>query len=152
MSGTPTPPGGVRGQWVVLVMLAFGMTLTAILWLYWDRHTAPFRDLQDALAREFPRSKPRVEGGQRKMHKGDPRILRIVLKVEFNPQAKESEAEAVADRAVELARQHHDLTRYDEIEIHLYWPEPEREIVEWEITRPVPEAEGDGRGSKIEDR
>lgn len=143
MSGTPTtPPAGVRGQWVVLAMLAFGMTLTAILWFYWDQHTAPFRELQDALAREFPESKPRVEGGQRKMHKGDPRILRIVLKVDFNPQADESQAQNVADRAVQLAREHHDLSRYDQIEIHLYWPEPEQEIVEWEVSRPVPHGEG----------
>ena len=139
---TRTPPGGVRGQWVVLSMLAFGMLLTAILWFYWDRHTAPFRELQDALAREFPGSKPRAEGGQRKMHKGDPRILRLVMKVEFNPRAEQNRAQAVADRAVELARQHHDLSRYDQIEIHLYWPEPEREIVEWEVTRPIPTDEG----------
>ena len=71
------------------------------------------------------------------MRRGDPRILRIVLKVEFDPETDQRQAKGVADRAVELARTHHDLSRYDEVQIHLYWPEPEREIVERQIVRKI---------------
>ena len=142
---------GVRGQWAVLGMLLFGGLLTTVLWIYWERHSAPFRPLQDAIAREFPRSRPRVQGGRRKMHEEGPRILQVVLKVDFNPQNEERNAEDVADRVVALAQAHQDLSRYDQIEIHLFWPEPEREIVERQIVRKKPFTTDAGR-PESEDR
>lgn len=127
----------IPGQWVVIGMFLFGIAATAVLWTYWHLHTAPFRPLQNALAAEFPGSQPRVEGGQRKMHRDMPRILRIVMKVAFNPVADKAQSEELADRITGFVREHHDLTDYDELEIHLFWPEPEARIRERTITRDV---------------
>src|SRR3990172_7938391 len=85
-------PAELSGKWVVIGMFVFAIAATAGLFAYWELHTAPFRELQDALAQEFPRSRPRVEGGQRKKHKHTPRILSIVLRVEFDPTADEPAA------------------------------------------------------------
>jgi hypothetical protein len=119
-------------------MFAFGILATGALFAYWHFHTAPFQELQAALAEEFPGSRPRVEGGQRKQHKETPRILRIVLKVDYPPESDKSKSEQMADRVLELAEKHHGLKPYDRAEIHLYWPEKEKEIHEHLIERPLP--------------
>lgn len=130
-----TDPGGIPGTWVVAGMFAFGLAATGILFAYWHFHTAPFQELQTALAAEFEGSRPRVEGGQRKQHKETPRILRVILKVEFHPEQEKARAENMADRVMELAAKHHDITAYDAAEIHLFWPEQEQEIHELVIER-----------------
>jgi hypothetical protein len=121
-------------------MFAFGLLATGVLFGYWHFHTAPFQELQMALANEFPGCSPRVEGGQRKQHKDTPRILRIVLKVDFPPDKETRQSEQMADRVLELAAAHHDLTLYNDLEIHLYWPEKEKEIHEHLIERPLKSA------------
>jgi hypothetical protein len=130
-------PPGIPGYWVVAGMFVFGLIATGILFAYWHFHTAPFQELQAALAREFEGSRPRVEGGQRKQHKETPRILRIILKVDFHPDEDKVRAERIADRVMDLAAKHHDVTAYDIAEIHLFWPEQEREIHRTIIERPV---------------
>jgi hypothetical protein len=129
----------LSGRWVVVVLIAFGMLATGGMWVYWKLHVAPFLPLQQALADEFDDSSPRVEGGQRKIHKGTPRILRITLKVDFDPAADAQRADAFADRVVRFTRGVYDLTAYEVLEVHLYWPEPEGEIKMHSITRPVAE-------------
>src|ERR1700691_6004344 len=98
------PAKRVSGRAVVIGLFAFGIALTSILWIYWTLHTAPFRPLQDALAVEFPGSSPRVTGGQRKMHKGTPKILQVILRVDFDPLTQTKKGEAVVDR-VEIVAQ-----------------------------------------------
>lgn len=137
-SVSPPQSRGIPGVWVVVGMFAFGLTATSILFVYWHFHTAPFKELQTALANEFEGSRPRVEGGQRKQHKQTPRILRVVLKVEFPPKLEEAKSQRVADRVMELAAKHHPLENYDTVEIHLYWPEKEKTIHEHVIERKVP--------------
>ena len=88
-----------------------------------------------------PGSRPRVEGGQRKQHKDTPHILRVVLKVDYPPESHPKEAEEMADRVLELAEKHHGLKPYDLAEIHLYWPEKEKEIHEHLIERPLKTSE-----------
>ena len=127
---------GIPGIWVVLGMFTFGLAATGILFAYWHFHTAPFQELQSALAKEFEGSRPRVEGGQRKQHKSTPRVLRIVLKVDFHPIEEKARADKMADRVMELAGKHHDVTLYDIAEIHLYWPEQEQHIHETILERP----------------
>src|SRR3990172_5506244 len=61
--------GRHSGRWVVIAMFAFAALVVGSMWVYIDRHTAPFRPLRQALAREFENSAPNVEGGQTKMHK-----------------------------------------------------------------------------------
>ncbi len=136
---SPSPPKqtGVPGTWVVFAMFAFGFLATGILFAYWHWHTAPFQELQAALAKEFPGCRPRVEGGQHKSHKNTTRTLRVVLKVDFPPDQKTAQSEAMADRVLDLAASYlpHPLTDYDVAEVHLYWPEKEKTIHEHLIER-----------------
>jgi len=131
------PPGTVPGKWVVVSMFAFASLAVGVLWLYWSWHTAPFRPLQEALGREFPRSRPLVQGGQRKIHKETPAQLRIVMRIEFDPDADSDRTEELARQIASFAGEHHDLGLYDTIEIHLHWPEPEQEIKQWSTSIPV---------------
>ncbi len=129
------PARRVSGSGVVLAMFAFGIAATAGLWTYWTLHTGPFRPLQDALAKEFPGSVPRVEGGQRKMHKGTPPILRAVLRVHFDPVTETAKGEQILDRVEKLARQHLDLSQYEVLDVYLYEGVPEQAIREREFER-----------------
>jgi hypothetical protein len=62
------------------------------------------------------------------------------LKVDFPPDKETKRSEQMADRVLELAAEHHDLTLYHDAEIHLYWPEKEKEIHEHLIERPLKSA------------
>jgi hypothetical protein len=112
---------GVPGRWVVIAMFVFGLSATGFLWTYSKLHYAPFVPLQRALVAEFSRkAMPRVEGGR---HRGGPMILRVVMTVDFDPN---SELEGIPERVrqmesriIELARQHQDLSKYEDLEIYL---------------------------------
>ncbi|MBW3539558.1 MAG: hypothetical protein KY476_04750 [Planctomycetes bacterium] len=107
-------------------MFAFGFVATAVLWLYWELHTRPFRPLQDAIAARFVDSNPRVQGGQRKMHKQTPRLLEIVMRVPFDPKRDIAAAQQTVDVVLGLARRHvADLEAYERLEVHLFQPVPE---------------------------
>jgi hypothetical protein len=128
-------PSRVSGRVVVVAMFLFGITATAGLWTYWTLHTRPFRPLQEALATEFPRSNPRVDGGQRKMRKGMPKILRAVLRVDFDPTTETTKGEETLNRVERIARQHVDLAQYDYLDVYLYQGVPEQTIREKEFER-----------------
>jgi hypothetical protein len=124
----------VSGRLVVVGMFAFGILLTASLYIYWDFHTRPFRPLQDAIAAEFPEYTPRVIGGRHKSHRAAaPNTLRMILLVDFNPREEPAGAktEAIASKLAELAGKHHDVSQYDILEIHLVHRVPEREDESW---------------------
>jgi hypothetical protein len=125
----------VSGRIVVAIMFAFGIASTAALWTYWTLHTGPFRPLQDALAKEFPGSLPRVDGGQRKLREGMPKILRVVLRVDFDPVTGTAEGEQVLDRVAKVSRRHIDLDQYDVLDVYLYEGIPEKTIREREFER-----------------
>jgi hypothetical protein len=129
------PARRVSGSAVVLAMFAFGITATGALWTYWTLHTGPFRPLQDAFANEFPGSVPRVDGGQRKMRKGLPTILRVVLRVPFDPVTETAKGEQTLDRVEQISRQHIDLSQYDVLDVYLYKGVPEQTIREREFER-----------------
>ena len=132
----PTTQSQVRelhGKWVVAGMFAFAITLIAILWGYWKLHTAPFLPLQLAIAEQFPGSAPQVQGGQRKMHELTPRILRVTMKVEFNPLDDEDAATRHAKRVAEFVTTRQDLSQFGVLEIHFFYLEPEREIRQWSM-------------------
>ena len=122
-----TAPAGAGGRWVVLAMFAFGLLATGGMWLYWELHTRPFRPLQEAIVQAFPGSNPRVQGGQAKMHKGTPRILRIVMRVDFDPVSQADRAQQVASQVAALAGRHQDLSGYDRVEIGLFQPLAEQD-------------------------
>jgi peroxiredoxin len=132
---------GISGRWVVLGMFTFAIMVTCTLYLFWHLHTAPFRPLQEALAAEYEGSHPLVQGGQRKMHMGTPRILRVVLRVEFDPndEGRKKTVDKMVDRIIQLADKYHGLTDYDTLEIHLAHIRPEKETQQREILRDVSE-------------
>ncbi len=129
------PAREISGRWVVAGMFAFAILLTSGLWIYWKLHIAPFIPLQQALAAEFEGAQPRVEGGQRKMHQGTPRILRITMKVDFDPVASVAKAEEYADRVEASIRRNTDITPYSTLELHLFQLQPEQEIRQRTVER-----------------
>jgi len=142
----------VSGRVVVIGMFAFGLATTACLWIFWDRHTEPFRAIESALAAEFVGSRPDVQGGQRKMHKQSPRILRIVLRVAFDPEQDQQQAEQFAQRIADFVREHHDVTPYETIEMRLYQLVPEREIKTGTVIIPVTPVSEASRNSQAVDK
>lgn len=131
----------LSGRWVVVGMLLFGVTATSILYLYWRLHTAPFLPLQQALADRFEDSRPRVEGGQRKIHQNTPRILRIIIKVDFNPQTSEQKVQSLVREIAEVAADYQELDQYQLLEVCLFWPEPQGLIHERTLELSLPELE-----------
>lgn len=134
---------------MVLAMFAFAITATGLLYVYWRMHIAPFLPLQKALAATFKDSRPRVEGGQRKIHKGTPRIFRVTMKIDFDPDVDVTRTTAFAHRVVAFVREHEDLTPWGTLEIRFYWPEPEKTLHEWALA--VELSNGVPRGEKILD-
>lgn len=104
-------------------MFTFGILATGGMWGYWYLYLKPFYPLQKALSDEFEKSYPRVEGGH---HRHSPWTLRIVLQVPFKLTEDNPQVKRTADRAIELAREHHDLSRYQLVEVYLLQPDPER--------------------------
>lgn len=124
-SGSEAKAPAVRsfsGRRVVLGMFAFGILATSGMWAYWHLYLKPFYPLQQALADEFAKSYPRVEGGH---HRHSPWTLRIVLQVPFKPVEGDPQVMQTANRVIDLARRHHDLSRYEVVELYLLHPEPE---------------------------
>lgn len=121
-------------------MLGFGIVMVAALWLYWEMHTRPFRRLQNAIAAEFPDSRPGVIGGRHKSHKsGNPQTLRIVIWIDFDPHANEERAKEYGRRLAALAAQHHDLSSYDVLEVRLVQRVGDSDSLMWLESRPIAE-------------
>jgi len=116
----------VPGWWFVVAMLGFGVLLTSAVWFYSDAHTRPFRPLRDAIHRAYPGSVPQVEGGQRKMHKGTPRILRITMQVKADPREDDDKVKRLIEDLAVLADRHLALDDYDDFELYLVWYRPEQ--------------------------
>lgn len=130
--------GPTRGRWVVLAMFGFGIVATGGIWIYWKLHLAPFLPLQKALAAEFPKSSPRVDGGWRKgnFKVGRP-TLRLVLRVPYAPLERDVRVPATIERVTALAREHLDLTRYETLEIYLVHYVPEKAPQQYEYRRKI---------------
>lgn len=132
-TSSPAKPG-IPGWWVVLGMFALGILATAVIFVYWDLHTKPFRPLTEAIGREFRHSLPKVEGGR---HKGSANTLRVSMRVPFVPTESSPEAQRVVNRVVELAREHSDLSRFEVLEVHLIQVAPEQMAVQQTFELPV---------------
>jgi hypothetical protein len=124
---------------VVLGMLAFGLCMTGVLFLYWELHTARFREVQEALAARFPGSKPRVEGGRPKSTGEPAETFRVVLQVSFDPEAEPARAERFVDDVLKVAADHEDLRAFETLHVHLYAPDPERRLRQQSFYRAVAE-------------
>ena len=107
-------------------MFAFASLATGTLWTYWYYHTAPFIPLQQAIAAEFHGSAPRVDGGRRRMHKGTPSQLWIIMRVEFDVENDDATVERTVTRVAELAHEHLQLDEFEQLKIRLFRGEPEK--------------------------
>lgn len=137
--------GRVSGRWVACGILCLGLISTTTLWLYTDLHTSPFLALRDAIHAEFSSSAPQVEGGQRKIHRGSPKILRVTLRVDWDPQENDDKVARMMSRLVVLAEKHQGLAAYDQFDVHLVWFRPEQKAVSRHEQRMVKELIEAGR-------
>lgn len=131
------------GRRTVLGMLGFGLLMVAVLWLYWELYTRPFRPLQNAIAAAYPGSRPSVIGGKHKSHQsGHPNTLRLVLQMPMDDFDPQTHPEMRDQRALELARlaeKYVSLSSYELLEIHLVQRPPEQPHRHWSISRPIAE-------------
>ena len=130
---TSPDDGTISGKSVVISMFVLAIVLIGALYTYWNLHLMPFMPLQEALAAEFDHCSPRVDGGRRKAHKGTPNILRVVMRVPFDPNAEDEETLSLIDKRVdgtlELAKQKvDDFDAYNVLEVHMYQEEKEGEL------------------------
>ena len=132
--------GVVSGQMVVAMMVAFGSILTGILWFYWYYHSAPFVPLQSAIAAEYPDSSPRVDGGRRRMHKGTPSEIWIIMRVKFDVETDDVASAAAVERVTQIANEHLPAGEYDLLHIRLYRGDPEQFLHKRDVDIPLGEA------------
>ncbi|MEZ6121762.1 MAG: hypothetical protein R3C49_01150 [Planctomycetaceae bacterium] len=122
----------VSGRVVVAGMFVLGFLATGILMVYWNLHLAPFMPLQKALVDQFENSSPRVDGGQRKIHKGTPKILRVVMRVPFDPDSSAVEVLGLIEDRIEQTRQQAlrltPPSAFEVLEIHLYQEQKEQAL------------------------
>jgi hypothetical protein len=110
---TPIQSKDRSGQYLVIGLFLLGIAATVVMFVYWDQHTRPFRSLREAIGREFRHSRPNVEGGRAKGR--GPWTLRISMSVDFPPGEDSPRANQVANRVLEITREH-NVTKEKEIE------------------------------------
>jgi hypothetical protein len=118
----------ISGKIVVITMFLFALAGIAFLQAYWNKHLEPFMPVQKELVEVFGRKcQPRVEGGQRKMSKNTPRILRVTMRVPFDPEddANESQVRDRINGIADVASNHFDLKQdYDILTTHFFQENP----------------------------
>lgn len=138
---TDKPDPRISGRKLVFVMISMGLLATGLLWFYWNLHLQPFMPLQEALAAEFEESSPRVDGGQRKSHKGTPRVLRVVMRVPFDPNSKDANVLAAIgdriDRTIELAKVYSTFNEYALLDVHLFYEVKEQRLSQKTFSRDI---------------
>lgn len=137
------------GKWVVVIMFGLGFLATGFMFVYWNMHVGPFVPFQKLLEQEFPNSKPLVEGGQRKMRDPYPKILRVTMKVNFDPTAKSEKRKLYVSRVEKLIIERFDdvmqdfaLSDFEKFELYLFLPQPEKKVKTWECEISVEELKG----------
>ena len=132
-------PREFSGTKLIIGLFLFATAMSSGLWIYWYLHLRPFQPLQLAIHQAFPKSYPQVQGGQLKMHRNTPHILRITLRVAFDPTPREADepVAAMVVRLEELARQHIDFESYEQFEIHLVLRRPEHDSLTRTVTREI---------------
>ena len=129
----PNDSPTVSGTKVVVAMFALAITATSILWFYWDMHLMPYMPLQAALAEEFEDCSPRVDGGQRKMHKGSKMILRVVMRVPFDPTLSDAGVQDLIETRISRTRELAETRvsnfyKFETLEVHMYYQLQEKTI------------------------
>ncbi|MEO2015123.1 MAG: hypothetical protein ABGZ53_12205 [Fuerstiella sp.] len=120
-------------------MFTLGIVATGTLWYFWNLQLMPFMPLQDALVAEFEGCSPRVDGGRMKGQEGMPKILRIVMRVPFDPTSSEPSVQSrIAtrlSRTKELAQKFVVTNDYELLEVHLFSEHKEQELRQKTFTR-----------------
>ena len=117
----------LSGRAIVVGMFMLGLFLTALLFVYFEYNTRPFRPLREAIGREFRHSRPNVEGGKLKGRGAN--TLRVSMSVPFDPNREADKSNQTLARVVGLARQHHELNQFQVMEVNLIHFAPEQEAV-----------------------
>ncbi len=126
-----------KGRTIVLGLLIFGLLMSGSLYVFQTINTYQFADTQNALAKEFPQSRPRVEGGRLKGKQQNPLTFRVTMAVPFNPHEKNAEIQRMADRILEIASNNLPLQDYEQAEMHFYQAIPEQEIIMRDVKRDI---------------
>lgn len=132
-------PREFSGSKLIISIFVVATLMAASVWIYSYYHMKPFQPLQVAIHRTFPKSYPQVQGGQRKMHRDTPKILRITMQVGFDPESPEADEQVsgVVARLEQLAQQHINFPSYDVFEVHLVQRVPEHKAKTRTITREI---------------
>jgi hypothetical protein len=126
------------GRKVVYGMFAFAVTMIGVLFLYWELYTRPFRPLQAAIAAEFPDSSPRAIGGKPKSHlPNSPAILRLIVRIDWDPREDERRAREMANRLAVIAGETLTLSDYERLEVFLMHRRPEQATITWSLDAPL---------------
>ncbi|MCR9199985.1 MAG: hypothetical protein NXI04_15220 [Planctomycetaceae bacterium] len=154
-SAPPALEKTVSGSKLVVAMFTMAIVATSLLWFYWDLHLMPYMPLQEALASEFDDSSPRVDGGQRKMHKGTPLILRVVMRVPFDPtlpdEQTQGQIERRLERTKELAGEYTEIDRFETLEVHLYFQPKEKTLKQKTFSKSLRDKDGPGADDLSQD-
>jgi|GEM_PF-2124443 len=126
-----------QGRTIVLSLLLFGLLMSGSLYVFQAVNTYHFADTQNALAKEFPNARPRVEGGRLKGKQKNPATFRTTLAVPFNPHEEDARIQKMADRILEIAAENMNLNEYEQAELHFYQAVPEQKIILREIKRDI---------------
>jgi len=145
---SPKKSGMTPGSWTVIAMFSFGILMVSLLWVYWEAYTRPFRELQNAIAEQYPGSSPRVVGGKHKSHKNiTPMTLRIIVRIpiegkdSFHPVDDEPEGDVRALDLVRIGNEHAELNAYEVVEVHLMQIVPESKTRHRKVSHTVDEWE-----------
>ena len=109
-------PRTISGKLVVLGLFGFSILMVSMIWVYAQVELGPFEPLARAIKAEFPTSRPHVKGGT---PRNKPPLLRIILEVDFTPEAGDARVESMTRRVIALTKQHIPLKDYEDFELHL---------------------------------
>lgn len=112
----------VSGSKVVIAMFGLGILATTALSFYWTKHLEPFMPMQLAVNERFKNASARIDGGQRKLHKGTPSVLSVRMRIPFDPNKAENESQVqeIVDTCVQLSKVHVADMEFDEIVVLMY--------------------------------
>ena len=128
----------VPGRKIVAGMVLFAAGMIGLLFLYWEMYTRPFRPLQAAIAAEFPGSSPRAIGGKPKSHREQsPAILRLIVRVDWDPRDNETRARKTANRLFAISAKHVGSSEYERLEVFLMHRRPEEWTITWSLDSPL---------------
>ncbi len=135
------PTRRISGRKVVTGMFGFAILATGFLWFYWNRHLEPFMPLQMAIEKQFEGSRPRVDGGQRRMSKRTPRVLRVVLRVPFDPEdpSNRPRVDGQIREIARIAEANIDLRTFEIFTVHMYQENPGNRLRQKTFETPLTE-------------